>query len=400
MRVLYLNHTAQMSGGERSLLLLLRGLPDELIAVLACPPGPLATAAHDAQVPCVPITGTAGSLKLHPRHTPVAVRELSRAALKLRRTCAELGIELVHANSIRAGLIAGCARRLGGPPTVAHIRDVLPPGPVSAATLRTVYAGVDGLIANSRYTSEQLPPASSRPPLWTIHNPVDLDRFDRERLDGRPLRDELGLSSATRLLTVVAQITPWKGQDTAIRALAGLRAHGHDAHLALAGAAKFVDKATRYDNDAYLRQLHALAAELGVDAHVSFLGEREDVPAIMAAADLLLMPSWQEPFGRALIEAMAVGTPVVATSVGGTAEIVSDDVDGLLLGPDDPERWTQAVHELLSDRERLRRLGESGHERARAFAVGEHVQAVCAVYERFASAPTAIIAKPVARTGD
>ena len=291
MRVLYLNHTGQMSGGERSLMLLLEGLPDDLIPVLACPDGPLAVAARAAQVPCTPITGTAGSLKLHPVYTPIALRELSRAALEVRQTCAELGAELVHANSIRAGLIAALAHRLGAPPAVAHIRDVLPASALSAATLRAIYVGADALIANSQYTREHLPSSVAQPPTFTVHNPVDLTRFDRERVDGAVVRAELGLADGARLLTVVAQITPWKGQDTAIRTLAGLRERGHDAHLALAGSAKFVDKATRYDNEAYLEGLHALARELDVAAHVSFLGEREDVPAIMAAADLLLMPS-------------------------------------------------------------------------------------------------------------
>jgi glycosyltransferase involved in cell wall biosynthesis len=392
VRVLYLNHTGQMSGGERSLLLLLRGLPDELVPVLACPDGPLAAAARAADVPYTEITGTAGSLKLHPVYTPIAVRELGRAALEVRQTCAELGADLVHANSIRAGLIAALAHRLGAPPAVAHIRDVLPAGPLSSATLRAIYAGVDGLIANSQYTSEHLPRASSRPPTWTIHNPVDLRRFDRERVDGRPVRDELGLTAEARLLTVVAQITPWKGQDAAIRTLAGLRQRGHDAHLALAGSAKFVDKATRYDNEAYLQRLHALAGELDVSAHVSFLGEREDVPAIMAAADLLLMPSWQEPFGRALIEAMAVGTPVVATDVGGTGEIVTDGVDGMLLPPDDPERWATTAHALLGDPERLQQLGAAGHARARAFALERHVQAVYDVYRELVPAGAAVAA--------
>ncbi len=382
MRVLYLNHTGQMSGGERSLMLLLGGLPDDLIPVLACPGGALAAAARAAQVPCTQITGTAGSLKLHPVYTPIALRELSRAALEVRRTCAELGVELVHANSIRAGLIAALAHRLGAPPAVAHIRDVLPAGALSGATLRAIYVGAAALIANSEYTRAHLPPSIAQPSTWTVHNPVDLARFDRERADGAAVRAELGLADTAPLLTMVAQITPWKGQDTAIHTLAGLRERGHDAHLALAGSAKFVDKATRYDNEAYLEQLHELAHELGVAAHVSFLGEREDVPAIMAAADLLLMPSWQEPFGRALIEAMAVGTPVVATDVGGTGEIVSDGVDGLLLPPTDPERWTAAVHELLSEPRRLEVLGAAGCERVRAFALERHVEAVCAVYER------------------
>ena len=390
LRILYLNHTSQMSGGERSLLLLLRGLPDETVAVLACPDGPLAHAARADQLPWVPVTGTTGSLKLHPRYTAQAVRDLSRAAIEVRRVCDELGIGLVHANSIRAGLIAALARRLGGPPTVAHLRDVLPAGALSSMTVRTLDAGTDAIVANSRYTLEHLPVAFRRTPAHVVHNPVDLAQFDRSRVNPRVLHDELGLADGKRLLTVVAQITPWKGQDTAIRALAGLRQRGHNVHLALAGSAKFVGKETRYDNEAFLRSLHDLSAGLGVGEHVTFLGEREDVPAIMAAADVLLMPSWQEPFGRAIIESMAIGTAVVATDVGGTGEIVTDGVDGLLVDPCEPEHWVRALDRLLADRRRLRRLAAAGHERAQAFAVEHHVEAILRTYAVATSAAGAL----------
>ncbi len=379
-RILYVNHTSQMSGGERSLLLLLRGLPDRVVPVLASPPGPLADAARAAGIPWVPITGTLGSLKLHPRYTSRALRDLTQAAVELRRAAAELSVDLVHANSIRAGLIAALARRLGAPPTIAHLRDVLPPGAVSALTARTLDGGADAIVANSRYTLTHLPARPRRATTVVVHNPVDLARFDPSAVDRGRLRAELGLGDDVALLTVVAQITPWKGQDVAIQALAGLRERGHDAHLALAGSAKFVSKETRYDNAAYLEDLHALARSLGVASHVTFLGERDDVPDVMAAADVLLMPSWQEPFGRAVIESMAVGTAVVATAVGGTAEIVRDGVDGLLAPPREPARWVDALDRLLADRASLERIAVAGRERAQAFALAHHVEAMLRVY--------------------
>ncbi|HEY3827969.1 MAG TPA: glycosyltransferase family 4 protein [Solirubrobacteraceae bacterium] len=381
-----------MSGGERSLLLLLRGLPDDILPVLACPEGPLDRAARAVDVPWVRVTGTAGSLKLHPIYTPRAVRELLRAALEVRRACDELGIDVVHANSIRAGLIAALARRLGGPAVVAHIRDVLPAGAMSTVTGRLLGASADVIVANSRYTREHLPAGAIRSRTKVVHNPVDLNRFDPDRVDRSQIRDELGLGKDAHLLTMVAQITPWKGQDTAIKALAGLRGRGHDAHLALAGSAKFVDKATRFDNEAYLQHLHGLIGELGLDRQVSFLGEREDVPAILAATDVLLMPSWQEPFGRAIIEAMAMGTAVVATDVGGAAEIITDDVDGLLLPPTEPRRWVTALDRLLTDPQRLQGLGAAGLGRADAFAVERHVKAILDVYAPLKPAVGAVTA--------
>jgi glycosyltransferase involved in cell wall biosynthesis len=379
-RVLYLNHTGQMSGGEHSLMLLLGGLPAEVLPILVCPEGPLESAGKAADVPWVAVHGTAGSLRLHPVYTPAAVRDLMRAALEVRRAGDELSIDLIHANSIRAGLVAALAHRLGGPPVLAHIRDVLPSGAMSSMTTRLLGAEADVIVANSEYTRMHLPIKDGRARTEVVHNPVDLDRFDRGRVDTLPVRHELGLADGVRLLAVVAQITPWKGQDTAIRILAGLRAGGHEAHLALVGSAKFVDKATRFNNEVYLRELHELTAELGLERHISFLGERDDVPAIMAASDALLMPSWQEPFGRAVIEAMAVGTAVLATDVGGTTEIISDGVDGLLLPPDLPERWIAALESLLADPEYLGRLAAAGQKRAAAFSVPNHVEALLDIY--------------------
>jgi glycosyltransferase involved in cell wall biosynthesis len=152
-----------------------------------------------------------------------------------------------------------------------------------------------------------------------------------DRVEGRSVRAELGLSAEARVLTVVAQLTPWKGQDDAIRALAELGAAAADVTLLLVGSAKFSGAATQYDNVAYEWQLHDLAEGLGVAERVRFLGERSDVPRILAATDLLLLPSWREAFGRIAIEAMAMAVPVAATDEGGPAEIVSPGVDGLLL---------------------------------------------------------------------
>jgi glycosyltransferase involved in cell wall biosynthesis len=382
MRILYLNHTSQMSGGERSLMLLLNGLPDGMLGIMACPDGPLAQAAHADGIPRIPVTGTAGSLKLHPVYTPLAVRDLTHAALEVRQACDELSIDLVHANSIRAGLIAALARRLGGPPSIAHIRDVLPPSALSHLTVRGIYAGSDSIVANSRYTMEHLriPSMRARARTRVVYNPVDLVRFDRGQVEPEQIRQELGLAPRTSLLSVVAQITPWKGQDTAIAAVADLRDRGHDVHLALVGSAKFVDKATRFDNEAYSARLQTLIAELKLTEHVSFLGEREDVPAIMAASKLLLMPSWQEPFGRTVIEGMAMGTAVVATSVGGTGEIITDSVDGLLVQPRDTQAWVQALDRLLADPRQLEVLSSAGQARAQAFSRQRHVEAMRGIY--------------------
>jgi glycosyltransferase involved in cell wall biosynthesis len=96
---------------------------------------------------------------------------------------------------------------------------------------------------------------------------------------------------------------------------------------------------------------------------------------------VLLVPSWAEPFGRVVIEGMAMGVPVIATAEGGPAEIIEDGVDGVLLPPRAPERWAHEVRRLLADRERGRTLAEAALEHVGAtYGVEAHVRRVLNVY--------------------
>lgn len=381
MRILYLNHTALISGAEHSLLTLLEGLPADVEPFLACPPGQLATAARAAAIPVIEVPGTDGSLKLHPWHTSRALVDLGRAALSVRAAARRIGADLIHANTIRAGLVASAVARVGGPPVVAHVRDRLPPGAVSDATLRALVRGARVVIANSRYTASRIPPG--RAEVRVIPNPVNLDRFAPASGDSAATRSSLGIDPSDFVLAVIGQITPWKGQDVAVQVAGELSGSTPPVRLLLAGSAKFTSTATRFDNRAYIGELRDLIAGLGLDDTVVFLGERDDVPDILAATDLVLVPSWEEPFGRAVIEAMAMGVPVIATDVGGPAEIIRDGIDGLLLPPRRPEVWAGAVRSLIAEPDRRREMGRRGREHAVArFGVERHVQAVLEAYER------------------
>jgi L-malate glycosyltransferase len=382
-RVLYVNHTSQVSGGERSLLTVLSGLDSAIQPVVACPEGQLADEVRALGVETVPLLGTEGSLKLHPYQTPLALWALLRDAVKIRRAAVSLGTDVIHANSIRAGLSAGLAARLGGPPVVVHVRDRLPASAVSSLTFQVLARTADHFVSNSRYTAAGVSSNHSGPPVSVLHNCVDLSRFDPERLTREEARARLGLGSEQPLLAVVAQITPWKAQDDAIRIAARLAAKHPDVRLLIVGSAKFVSKATRFDNTRYLAELESLTRSLGVEDNVLFMGEREDVPEILRALDVLLMPSWEEPFGRAIIEAMAMGVPVVATEVGGPSEIVTRGKEGVLLPPRDPERWAKVAGELLDDPGRRDEIGRRARERAtRDFSLDAHVREVLALYHR------------------
>ena len=395
VNVLYVNHTEAISGAERSLLSLLAGLPREIAPLVASPRGRLAAAVEELGVPTLPIMGTAGSLRVHPLHTPVALAELSVAGAQVRRAAHGHRAEVVHANSIRAGIVLALAGPMRAA-KVVHVRDCLPPGALSTATLRLIAASATAVVANSRYTAEAVRAVAPGARLQVIYNPVDLERFDPARIERARARAALGEAGArTLLLGVVGQLSPWKGQDTAIQALALLRARGIDAHLLLIGSAKFVARATRFDNRRYLARLHELVAREGLADRVSWLGEREDVPELVRALDALLLPSWEEPFGRALIEAMALGVPVIATNVGGPAEIVEDGREGFLLAPREPAAWAQAIAAIAADRERGLQMGRAGRRRVQqAFTVERHVADTLALYERVAARDGSRRARP------
>jgi glycosyltransferase involved in cell wall biosynthesis len=185
----------------------------------------------------------------------------------------------------------------------------------------------------------------------------------------------------------VSQITPWKGQDVAIRAVAELRRGGIDAHLLIVGRVTFSGPGVRHDNEGYLRSLHSLVEELGAPDAVHFLGGRSDVPGILRALDLSLLPSRNEPFGRVTVESMAMGTPPLVSEVGSGPELVQDGVSGRLLPPGRPELWAAAARALLADRPALARMGARAREAARRFSDDSQIQGVLAVYERLLGLP-------------
>jgi L-malate glycosyltransferase len=382
VRVLYVNHTGTVGGAERSLLELLAGLPNHITAALACPEGDLASAARRLSVPVTPIPGTALSFRVDPVATPLGLANLGRAAIAVWRTTRRFNADVVHANSVRAGLITAPLGVLPRLAVVVHVRDCLPTGAAGAATRRVIDAAASLIIANSSYTAASFAPDGSHARLRAIHNCVDLTAFDPACIDREAARLRLGLDSKTVALGVIGQITPWKGQDDAVRMLAALRRRTANTRLLIIGTTKFAHGSETFDNLAFKDSLHALVRDLNLEGAVCFLGERTDVPEILRALDLVLVPSWEEPFGRSVIEAMAIGAPVIVTSIGGPAEIVTDGVDGRLLPPRQPDLWAEAAAELLEDPGRLKAIAAAGRRTAVArFAREVHLRAVLAAYD-------------------
>lgn len=383
VRVLYVNHTSLVSGAERSLLTLLAAVDRDRVAGLACPAGPLAQRARSLGVDVHEIAGTTGSFQLHPARTAIAIAELARTGMQVRRIAARLGADVLHANSVRAGLSAALARRSESLPLAVHVRDCLPGGLAGGAVRRLLGARADALIAISAYVAAGLAgqhvSAALRRKLHVVGNPVDLSRF-------RPAGEGEIDGARPPVLAIVGQITSWKGHDTVLKALPAVRQAFPDVRLKVVGEVKFAGSSTRLDNRAFLAEIHRLVDELDLGEAVELLGEREDVPEIMRSVAAVLVPSIEEPFGRTVAEAMAIGTPVIATAVGGPAELIEDGLTGTLAAPGEPAAWAQAILGVLQDRERAHRMAQRAAVQARSrFDAHAHAAAMQELYAALAA---------------
>ncbi len=172
-------------------------------------------------------------------------------------------------------------------------------------------------------------------------------------------RREFGWSADDFVLLDVARLAPEKGQRDLVQALPRILAEVPEARLLLAG-----DGPDR-------EPLRRRAAELGVATRVAFAGDRHDVDALLAMADVFVFPSVAEGLGIALMEAMRAGRPVVSCAVDGIPEVVSDGVDGLLVPPARPEALADAIVRLHRDPELRQRLAARGRETVAARFVAE-----------------------------
>jgi glycosyltransferase involved in cell wall biosynthesis len=167
---------------------------------------------------------------------------------------------------------------------------------------------------------------------------------------GARIRSELGIAADARLVVVVSRLARLKGIEHFLQAAAALKPRYPDVRFLVVGE-------TSPPAPAYLEELKAQARALGVERVVIFTGLRSDVPDLLGAADVSVMPSLNEALSNVLLESMAAGAPVVATRVGGTPEALIDGETGLLVPPGDTGAIVASVSQLLDDPALARRLG-------------------------------------------
>ena len=380
-RVLYVSHTPVIGGAEHCLLDLLSELPDGVTPLAAVPAGPLGDELSRRGIAWWAVPATSTGLRPSASQLARGIAEALNAARKIRQIIRQNAVQLVHANSLRAAAVASLAAYPSGPPVLAHSHDSLPPSRLARLVERIATLRGAHVLALSRDSAESIGPTISRGRIHVVGNGIDLRRFDPGRIDRAQARARI-LPREAPTLAVIAQLTPFKAQDDAVRALSSIREALPEAQLLLVGSRKFSSPGSRYDNQGFEAELTELVRARGLEECVHFLGERADVDEVMRAIDVLLVPSWNEPFGRVMLEAMAMGTPLVATARGGPADVIEDGRTGLLVPPRDPDALARAALRLLAEEHLREQVTAAARDAVRRFELGEWASRVVELYAR------------------
>lgn len=285
---------------------------------------------------------------------------------RLRSQLALLKPDIVHAHGEYAGIV-GMALRLTSVRTrlirTCHTTLEFPRHP----SLRLVTSALYPLLASAQVgvsanivtgLERQKLVQIRRQPVWLIPNGIDLERTLSQRTEAN-LREELGLSPNALLFGLVGRLTEQKGIPDALQAFAQLRSQLPNALLVIVGSGY----------GAKPQVLQAQATALGLDQSVLWLGAREDVINIIASLDVLVSSSLWEGLPTVILEAMALGTPVVATDIPGTRDLIIHEQTGLLVPPRQPSALAQAMVRLACDRDLAARLAAAARTRATQFTV-------------------------------
>jgi len=207
----------------------------------------------------------------------------------------------------------------------------------------------DLIIVNSLAVKDDTIARDNADPNKLIHIPngLDMERFDINTTDRQRLRQELGLNTSDIGLITVGNLIPYKGHADLLNAMPSIIKSYPNIRCYIAGEDRGVRK-----------ELENIASRFEISKHIIFLGQRNDIPELLMAMDIFILPSHEEGFSNALLEAMASGLAIIATDVGGNKEALANGRLGLLTPSRNPAALASAVIKMLSNDEQLRQLGQ------------------------------------------
>ncbi len=347
MKILFLDQSGQLGGAELCLLDLAKFYADRCLVALF-EPGPLVDRLQQQNTPVQVLQPQALQMRKDSGLWQ-GLRNLDRLlpligqVIQLSRS-----VDIIYANTPKAMIVGAIASLLSRKPLVYHLHDIISPDHFSALNqallMKLANLAAQRVIANSQAAKQAFITAGGKAERVTvIYNGFDLERYAIELTQAKQLRQHLGIDDKF-VVGQFSRLSPWKGQHILLEALAQVP---QDVVVLLVGDALFGE-------DEYVGQLQLQVEQLGLTDRVKFLGFRSDIPLLMAACDLVAHTSIApEPFGRVIVEAMLVGTPVIAAAAGGVLELVQAGETGWLMVPDRPLLLAQQIRDCLEQPEQM-----------------------------------------------
>ncbi len=293
------------------------------------------------------------------RNVAVLFMAVIRLSLFVKRN----GIEVLHATDRpRDALVLMWLRRLSGAKAVVHVHIKWYPR-IGAITQRALESA-DCVLAISQFVRRSLEEGGVSPQKIAVaYNSTDTTMFDPERFHRGTFRESLGIDPTIPLIGIVARIMFWKGHVELIEALAELRKRIPNVQLAIVGSD---DSLASPGGESYRNRIRKRAEELRVEDAIHWVGWRDDTPQVFLDLDVVCVPSWEEPFGLVVTEAMAMERPVVGFQSGALPEIIEDGVDGCLVPFKEIAEMADRIIFLLENKAEAREMGRKARKKVQS----------------------------------
>ena len=363
-KILYLNHVSKMGGAEENLFSLIKSLDKKKYT-------PILICQEDGELPqkLRKIGVEVKYLKMRGWRKAKYFLANFITVIKLLIFIKRNNIRLVHVNPYRLAPYGALAARWAKIPSVLSIHDFVDESKIK----RFLIDRTNKIIVVSDSIKKVF--SSRNDKVRIIHNGVDFSIFDK-MIKGESIKKEFAVANGTYLVGIVGQITPWKGHQDFLAAAVEVLKKKPFVKFLIVGDALF-------NKELSIEKLREISRQYKINSQVIFTGLRKDIPQLIAALDILVLPSRQEPFGRVILEAMAMGKPVIATDCGGPAEIITSGQTGMLIPVKRPDLLAEAIIRLLSNRLERERLSQAGYQLVKnKFDLQKQVNKVTDLYEQ------------------
>ncbi|MCZ2844970.1 MAG: glycosyltransferase family 4 protein [Candidatus Bathyarchaeota archaeon] len=287
---------------------------------------------------------------------------------------------IVHTHTSKAGLLGRLAAKLAGVPIIIHT----PHGHVFFGYFGPVKTKIFIILENfaSAITNKMIALTNKERDDHVLFRITDEDKFvvipsgvklnkfrELPFNEKQNLKKELGIPENSLIIGTVGRLEPVKGPEFLIKAA---------KHI----ISKYPDAFFIFTGNGYLRQnLDRIASKLGLRENIIFMGWRDDAARIISAYDVFVLPSLNEGMGRVLVEAMALGKPIVASNIGGIPDLVIHGKNGFLVSPKNPKELAKYIQILLEDEKKREKMGLAGKEMALNFSAENMVEKIVELYQ-------------------